>query len=314
MSSRTETKRIYWRYLLVAFLLASGLWYTLNAKDQVERMIEVRLDYRGLPPNLVVTDGQLNKISVRVRGPMELLRAGAREDPSYTVDLSGLTPGDNIIPFAFGSSPTRAFEVLEIIPSRMILHVERIKEVKLPVKVRFRASPVSSSLRLTDLAVTPATVTIRGPASAVDPVKEIWAEIPADVLGEDKEITDDVALLAPAGVEIVPRVVKVQRTLDVRRRTVTLQRDIVAEDESVTVQPSHCTLTVSVPRSLARDGNYLAQFQVSLPADADPPDDGTPIRIQLQASTPQGGRIVRVSPETVTLVRSPEGNSGSSGE
>ncbi len=314
MSSKTETKRIYWRYLLAAFLLASGLWYTLNAKDQVERMIEVRLDYRGLPPNLVVTNGQLNKISVRVRGPMELLRAGAREDPSHTVDLSGVTPGDNIIPFALGNTPTRAFEVLEIIPSRLVLHVERIKEVTLPVKVRFRASPVVPSLHLTELAVTPPTATIRGPASVVDPVKEIWAEIPADVLGEDREITDEVALLAPAGVEITPRVVKVQRTLDVRRRTVTLQRDIVAEDETVTVQPSHCTLTVSVPHSLARDGNYLAQFQVSLPVDADPPDNGAPLKVLLQVSTPQGGRIVRVTPETVSLVRSPEGASGSSGE
>ena len=303
MSSKTETKRIYWRYLLVAFLLASGLWYTLNAKDQVERMVEVRLDYRGLPPNLAVTDGMLNKISVRVRGPVELLRSGAREDPSYTVDLSGLTPGDNVIPFGYGSSPTRAFEVLEIIPSRMVLHVEEIKEVTLPVTVRFRAAPVTSSLRLTELSVSPATVKVRGPASIVDPVKEIFAEIPADVLGEGKEVIEDVALLAPAGVELNPRIVKVHRTLDVLRRTVTLQRDIVAEDESVSVQPNYCTLAVSIPRSLARDANYLAQFQVSLPSDTDVPDDGSSVVVPLQVSTPQGGRIVKMTPESVSLAR-----------
>ncbi len=306
MSSKTEQKRIYWRYLLVAFLLASGLWYTLNAKDQVERMIEVRLDYRGLPPNLVVTDGQLNKISVRVRGPMELLRAGAREDPSYTIDLSGLTPGDNVIPFAWGNTPTRAFEVLETIPSRMVLHVEKIREDTVPVTVRLRSAPVTPSLRITDLSVNPPTVTVRGPASAVEPVKEIVAEIPADVLGEDREITEDVPLLAPPGVEIAPQVVKVQRTLDVRRRTVTLQRDIVAEEENISVRPSHCALTVSVPRSLARDSNYLAQFQVTLPSDVDVPEDGSPVEVTLQVSTPQGGRIVRLAPEAVSLFRHSE--------
>ena len=128
----------------------------------------------------------------------------------------------------------------------------------------------------------------------------------ADVLGEDREITEDVPLLAPPGVEIAPQVVKVQRTLDVRRRTVTLQRDIVAEEENISVRPSHCALTVSVPRSLARDSNYLAQFQVTLPSDVDVPEDGSPVEVTLQVSTPQGGRIVRLAPEAVSLFRHSE--------
>ena len=55
LSNTEEPQKGNWRYLLVAFLLALGLWYTLNAREQIERVVEVRLDYKGLPPGLIVT-------------------------------------------------------------------------------------------------------------------------------------------------------------------------------------------------------------------------------------------------------------------
>ena len=44
MLSNTEPQKGNWLYLLVAFLLALGLWYTLNAREEIERVVEVRLD------------------------------------------------------------------------------------------------------------------------------------------------------------------------------------------------------------------------------------------------------------------------------
>ena len=49
LSNTKDPQKGNWRYLLVAFLLALGLWYTLNAREQIERVVEVRLDYKGLP-------------------------------------------------------------------------------------------------------------------------------------------------------------------------------------------------------------------------------------------------------------------------
>ena len=86
LSNTKEPQKGNWRYLLVAFLLALGLWYTLNAREQIERVVEVRLDYKGLPPGLIVTGGQLNKVSVRLRGPQELLRSMTNREISYTMD------------------------------------------------------------------------------------------------------------------------------------------------------------------------------------------------------------------------------------
>ena len=107
LSNTKEPQKGNWRYLLVAFLLALGLWYTLNAREQIERVVEVRLDYKGLPTGLIVTGGQLNKVSVRLRGPQELLRSMTNREISYTMDLSGVTPGKNVIPLTTGKTSRR---------------------------------------------------------------------------------------------------------------------------------------------------------------------------------------------------------------
>ena len=108
-------------------------------------------------------------------------------------------------------------------------------------------------------------------------MKEIQAEIPVDLAAEGKAVSEDVPLLAPPAVELNPQVVKVTWKIDVKRRTLSLQRDIIFEGENpnVNAQPSRANLMVSVPQGMVRDAGYLAQFQVSVPADtAMPAEDG----------------------------------------
>ena len=94
LSNTEEPQKGNWRYLLVAFLLALGLWYTLNAREQIERVVEVRLDYKGLPPGLIVTGGPAQQDQ---RAPSRAAGIAALHDQpgeiSYTMDLSGVTPG-----------------------------------------------------------------------------------------------------------------------------------------------------------------------------------------------------------------------------
>ena len=229
---------------------------------------------------------------------------------SYTMDLSGVTPGKNVIPLTTGESKPpelRAYEVLEVTPSRMILEVDKIMETNLPVKVALRASPAASSVRLKDLVVDPPQVTVRGPASVIASMKEIQAEIPVDLAAEGKAVSEEVPLLAPPAVELNPQVVKVTWKIDVKRRTLSLQRDIIFEGENpnVSAQPSRANLMVSVPLAMVKDAGHLAQFQVSVPSDtAMPAEDGT-VNAPLQVAVPQGGRVLKISPETVSISRHP---------
>ena len=89
-----------------------------HAREQIERVVEVRLDYKGLPTGLIVTGGQLNKVSVRLRGPQELLRSMTNREISYTMDLSGVTPGKNVIPLTTGETSRRNCGPMRCLKSR----------------------------------------------------------------------------------------------------------------------------------------------------------------------------------------------------
>jgi YbbR domain-containing protein len=120
--------------------------------------------------------------------------------------------------------------------------------------VALRASPAASSVRLKDLVVDPPQVTVRGPASVIASMKEIQAEIPVDLGAEGKAVSEEVPLLAPPAVELNPQVVKVTWKIDVKRRTLSLQRDIIFEGENpnVSAQPSRANLMVSVPQAMVK--------------------------------------------------------------
>ena len=291
------------------------MWYTLNAREQIERVVEVRLDYKGLPTGLIVTGGQLNKVSVRLRGPQELLRSMTNREISYdgSVRRDAGQERDPADDDGENKPPElRAYEVLEVTPSRMILEVDKIMETNLPVKVALRASPAASSVRLKDLVVDPPQVTVRGPASVIASMKEIQAEIPVDLAAEGKAVSEEVPLLAPPAVELNPQVVKVTWKIDVKRRTLSLQRDIIFEGENpnVSAQPSRANLMVSVPQAMVKDAGYLAQFQVSIPSDTAMPAEDGAVNAPLQVAVPQGGRVSEISPETVSISLASERISG----
>ena len=136
---------------------------------------------------------------------------------------------------------------------------------------------------------------------------EIQAEIPGDLAAEGKAVSEEVPLLAPPAVELNPQVVKVTWKIDVKRRTLSLQRDIIFEGENpnVSAQPSRANLMVSVPQAMVKDAGYLAQFQVSVPSDTAMPAEDGAVNAPLQVAVPQGGRVLKISPETVSISRHP---------
>ena len=92
-----------------------------------------------------------------------------------------------------------------------------------------------------------------------------------------------------------------------KRRTLSFQRDIIFEGENpnVNAQPSRANLMVSVPQGMVRDAGYLAQFQVSVPADTAMPAEDGAVSAPLQVAVPPGGRVLKISPETVSVSRHP---------
>lgn len=309
MSSDIETPSINWKFLCISLVAASLLWYTINARERIERVVDVRIDYKGLPSDLVVTSGLVNKVSVRLRGPLELLRSLANRELSYTMDLSGVTRGHNVIPVTWDPvQDLRALQIMEIIPPRLNLTVDSIIERRLPVHSELRNSPFGYALRMIDVNVVPELVTVRGPASVVASLKQVTVEVPADIESEGVLVDDMLPVLAPSAVDVSPASVRVERRLLISRRNLSLQREVLPYDDTLdyVIEPSHVSIVVAIPRSLVNDADYLSQFQAYLKPGTFVRDGET--RSLLDVTIPQGAKLVRVNPPEVTLSHPHPGN------
>lgn len=302
MSSDNEPRAVNWKYLLISLGMALLLWYTVNAREQIERVVEVRLDYKGLPEGLVVTSGQVSKITVRLRGPMELLRSLSSRELFYALDLSGLTKGSNVVSLTSDPVPElRAIQVVEVNPPRLTLTVDEILERHVPVVPRLGASLFGDAARMVEARADPGQVLARGLAAAVAPLRELAVEVPADGSSEGLLVRDTLPVLTPPGVDISPESVTVWRRVILARKNVSLQREVLSYDAAseFDIRPGRVSVVVAVPESLAHDADYLARVQAHVKPGEVATEGETTAPVDVRV--PQGARLIRVTPGEVKV-------------
>ena len=86
--------------VLLSLVIATGLWYLVVGRDHVETQVELRVEYRGLPDGLVIREGMVNHISVRLRGSAELLRNLHSRDLVSQIVMSGRQGGGDRVALA----------------------------------------------------------------------------------------------------------------------------------------------------------------------------------------------------------------------
>jgi len=296
-----STNKGSWLYLVLALLVAVILWYMVNAREQIERMVDIRLDYKGLPAGLTVLDGQINRVQVRLRGPRELFRTIEARDMSYTVDLSGINRGMNVIPFDKDNhNAFRMYQVLEVIPSRLTLDVDSIGEKDVGVSVRTRQSGRLDNVTVTWRSIAPGSVRLFGPESVLARIHSLSVEATPDSLSEDSPHIMEVPVLAPTGVEVKPSSVTVEYEVRLKREVISLTRplDLEGETRQCAARPTRVRLRVAVPENEIGNTDYLDGIRTFINlTEQESTDAGIPIRVTL----PEGARLESIAPAMAVL-------------
>ena len=246
---------------LLSLVIATGLWYLVVGRDHVETQVELRVEYRGLPSGLVVGEGLANQLSVRLRGSAELLRNLHSRNLTYTVDLSGVQRGANAIPLKVGELPDlKPFEIMEVIPSRLVIEADALTERVVPLAARTMPLPADSPYVMSHILLDPAFVTIKGPEMQVNTLERLLVIYDPNKNASEGQHQANVAISTPPQIEVTPPVTTLRYTLDVKTRSLTLRRPISVGDAAgdYAVEPSYADVTVSVPEALADDTARLA--------------------------------------------------------
>jgi hypothetical protein len=184
---RWITDHFGWKVLALA--IAVVIWALVASEPELSTFVNIRLEYKNLPDDLVISSEPVTAISLELRGPSGELRGvsfgpaiegGVR--PAVILDMSGVQPGERT--FAIGDGNVRlprGVHLVRAVPSEVRLDFERraVREVR--VVPRFTGEGVNG-YEVADYSVEPQQLEIGGPASRVERISTVVTD-PVDVSG-----------------------------------------------------------------------------------------------------------------------------------
>jgi YbbR domain-containing protein len=296
---------------LISIALACFLWYSINVLERdAERLVEVPISIRKVPPELIVTTPPTKPVTLTLRGPRTILDNLDEHKTRLVVDLSTVGPGEARIDLAnanLNPDLPRRLKVVRTQPQRLKLDVERLAKRRIPIKLDLAGSPALGYM-VAESTLTPDHVEVSGPASKVDDLKEISTE-PIDLHGLARtfqrrvllEWAGDFVVLVPDKVQVNVGVEEIMVSREFRRVAVT-----IVNGSNATVTPSSVNLTLHGPQRLLHnfkipEGGVTVDAAGLAPGSHDmavqlvdlPPAlevvARTPERVRLQVGKAQGG-------------------------
>ena len=234
---------------ILALVIAVGLW--LAGHRDIERAVEVPVEFRNVPSDLMLLDNRVDYVVLRLTGPRTLVSTLDAKDVKLFLDLYDAKPGSGSFPLSPNSFVIpRGVTIARITPPILHLRLEPVLKRMLPVTVRFTGKP-AYGYRVSEAVAEPKLVSVEGPA---DEVKRLAAveTVPIDIEERRSSLMRNVRLttdgkplsLGPDQVEI---------TITVEEEQITREFggvDVEAKDfaGSYSVSPKSVYLRLRGPR------------------------------------------------------------------
>lgn len=301
--------RINWQYALIAMALAVFSWYQVSGRERVETWVELPLEVTSPPRGLVIQQGLVNRVQVRVRGPRGLIRRLNDRDVAYTLPLAGLRIGRNVIELDPAAVPvSRALQVVEVNPQRLMLTVDKLASKTVPVRPAW-TTVKDPDFHVLGVAAEPGEVVLTGPESLLADIATVQTELVEFAPKRSGLWDSDVGLSLPAGVEAAPPRVNMEATIEVKTRDVWLKAPFRLEAWELRgiarIDPPEVKVHVSAPLPLVRRGEVQNEVYATLrlPKDVQP---GV-VEVPFEVTLPEGCELIETKPATVRVfIKAPQ--------
>ncbi len=292
---------------LFSLLFALGLWLFVNAGQKAaEKSLEVPVEFRNIPSDLMVANSGLGQIELRVMGPPALL---STLDPDYlkvVLDLDGARAGTSTFRLSADFfNPPRGVRITRISPSVINLKIETVAVRPLPVTVRLGAKP-PFGYKVARVDVSPDTVKVRGPANEVNRMTSVET-VPVELEGAKGQVTREVRLSsADQTLSFSPDRVTVSVVLEEELMTREFSRvDVKAKDFAgkYSVSPRQAQLRLSGPKrivnqlQLGPEQVYLNLKGLSPGSHALPLSFNLPREVKVLEQKPERFKVIISNPE-----------------
>ena len=148
--------------LILFFFIGIGIFLLWPYVSIQEADIFIPVDSEKIPEGLIITNGPFTGIEVHVRGPKLIIRTLSDLKIQYTIDLSSVNIGVNIIPIHQARIPfPNGVSILKINPNSITVKVENEIKKKLPVNISLTGKPAKGFM-VVGAEAKPTSVTLRG--------------------------------------------------------------------------------------------------------------------------------------------------------
>lgn len=204
---------------LLAILLAAIMWtlVTSQRRERIfERSFDIPITLVGVPRDLVITNAIDDSVSVRLRGPLSVLRSLTTQNLEATLDLSTAREGriDVFIRPQAVSVPSE-IEVVSIDPAKITFRFEPRRQKIVPVRPFLVGAP-PAGFAIVSETTTPSEALITGPASLIRDVSEVTTER-VIVTGRTETFRAPVALVSDHALVRIVEPMSAQVVVDIAR-------------------------------------------------------------------------------------------------
>lgn len=161
---------------LLSLLLAILLFAVAQQPVTDLRLVDLPIEYRGLSPGVEVSSGGEQTVSVRLRGPRDIIRSLVPNQLLVVADLSNKEIGERIVQLrADESSLPNSVKVLQIEPATIKIKLEPTTKKQVKVEARFFGQ-VEEGHEVYQVKLAPEEVEIEGPQSLVNNLDRVVTE------------------------------------------------------------------------------------------------------------------------------------------
>lgn len=294
-----------WKDIAIALALAILTWYLLTGREKVEAWVDMSVEMTNAPEGLTIRKGLVSKIEVRVRGPKGLVRSLDRRKWTYSLDVSKLKVGENLVDIDRERIPlSMAYEVVEVKPSRLILTVDRVARKEVPVIAEWRGT-LRPDFRLLEIKTEPEVVEVRGAERQVRQMTQARVALQLDFDDPPALWSEDVPIKLAEGVEANPGQVKVSLRFGPEVKIAWVRVPVrlqTGPDVRAQSSQKYVRVQVEAPVSMLREAEAGRDIEglaavVALPGGLKP--GRHPMRYELE--TPGGLRVLARQTETVVV-------------
>lgn len=282
----------------LSLIIAVGLW--VAGHRDTERAVEVPVEFRNVPADLMVTDNRVDYVVLRLMGPRTLVSTLDADKVKLSLELDGAQSGLVSYPLAADNfNIPRGISVARITPPVIHLRLEPVSKRTLPVSVRLSGKP-SAGYRVAQASASPATVAVQGPADEVRRLA-VMETIAVDIEDTRGSIKRRVRLSNDGKpLTIAPDQVDVVVTIEEEQVTRTFEHvDVQAKafNGVYRVLPPSVTLRLSGPKTtveklkLTSNEVYLNLQGLSVGEHNVPLEFNLPAEVRVEEQKPQRFRV-----------------------